>query len=1098
MAFKGDDSTFSLATTVTLVLAVAAMVFVKEPLKSSRPTGNGVGLEGAASELKARARLWEDPFAAVQKDQASRKQVSVTLQKAGKVTLSVTAVGRNEEEGLSKLQAKINETAKQNGIVTALVVMTGGGSSVEDSEARIRDRYAVGAALEVGCFVPEQTQSLSYFTWSFGVGKVEPKVPVTTPYEWYKRSVIASCRAFDEEMSKEKARHVLVLWVAAEETEQTIFARVKQLLSKFRPPNVESSIPAKLVGPRSSSEFRSMLQEIEEESKSSDRAKGRQKAGDSPPKVQEPIALYSPWATAMPGLLSYGLNSGSQKNGVGCQSYGACKKVFTELLSDAGLLLKYSIDSDQVLFESLFEELNRRRVTVGADSIALIGEWDSFYARSLPLTFSAAACRYITDEKVAKAHPLSDALTGQLKGKCATTEQGIDQFKTGAISPRTLNIRQYSYLSGLDGEASVDQGSPSRLKGDDKDKEKGEAGKAKLRDIASYERPEGPSQLDYVRRLVARMKTEDQENDKAGTRGEAEQQGKKVKAVGILGRDAYDALLILQAVREQFPNALFFATDLDARYSHEDELKWTRNLIVVSHFGLRLQPSLQQAIPPFRHSLQTSTFLAVLRAIDHVGYRLDQSAGPNAQLAEYVMNGGQQQQIEYSTVIRPRLFEIGRHGAVDLSVDNSTDKVRSVHPARQDVESWAVTFRMPERIGPVWIAVTVLGFLTAWGYGRFWNWLTARDERDRSSRNFKRVLRPAWVPLLILGVVLLWCKLRHFSYVEDEPFSWSDGVSVWPTELLRLFATLLSLSFLMKACADLAVNTEDLTKKFFPQGASAGVEEGRPRNLQGFWTNLDWMFHGSKRDRTGEARTLWARYCRAHTWPQRTVRIALWLLLYLMMVLPVWRFMNDGEWRLYVPCRGEFSCHADAVLTSLSVFSLIILNLAVLDAVILCTKWIQEMPSATGLDPIRQVRLIIERTRVVNRRILYPFLSLFLLIGARSHYFDNWDFPPALILVLTVNSLVALASACMLYLAAVEAKRKVLAPLQQDLDRVLIQQECAEPAVDTGPSSDHLRQIISEIDAVQQGAFVPFYQQPVVQATLVAVLAFLQYWYLGQ
>jgi hypothetical protein len=33
---------------------------------------------------------------------------------------------------------------------------------------------------------------------------------------------------------------------------------------------------------------------------------------------------------------------------------------------------------------------------------------------------------------------------------------------------------------------------------------------------------------------------------------------------------------------------------------------------------------------------------------------------------------------------------------------------------------------------------------------------------------------------------------------------------------------------------------------------------------------------------------------------------------------------------------------------------------------------------------------------------------------------------------------------------------------------------------------------------VQQGAFVPFYQQPVVQATLVAALAFLQYWYLGQ
>jgi hypothetical protein len=52
--------------------------------------------------------------------------------------------------------------------------------------------------------------------------------------------------------------------------------------------------------------------------------------------------------------------------------------------------------------------------------------------------------------------------------------------------------------------------------------------------------------------------------------------------------------------------------------------------------------------------------------------------------------------------------------------------------------------------------------------------------------------------------------------------------------------------------------------------------------------------------------------------------------------------------------------------------------------------------------------------------------------------------------------------------------------------------------VDSGPSSEHLREIINEIEAVQQGAFVPFYQQPVVQATLVAALAFLQYWYLGQ
>lgn len=1075
MAFKGDDSNFSLATTVTLALALAAMVFVKEPLKSSRPTGNGVGLEGAATELKARARLWEDPFAAVQKDQASRKQVSVTLQKAGKVALSVTTADQHHEQGLRNLKAKIEEIATQNGLVTALVVMTGGGSSVEDSEARIRDRYAVGAALEVGCYAPELTQSLSYFTWSFGPQKPELSVPVPTPYEWYRRSPLASCRTFDETPGTERSRHVLVLWIAAEESELSILARIDALLSEFRPPKLKAHIIAKLVGPRSSSEFRSLLQEIEKQDQPGVLKRENQGRRDFQAKDRPSIELYSPWATAMPGLLSYGMKSRSQQQGVSCESYGMCKKVFFDLLSGAGLNLQYSIDSDEVLFEYLFREFNRRRVRVGTDAIALIGEWDSFYARSLPITFSAVACRYT--------------------GRCSTMDDGVDRLLAGTLSPRTLNIRQYSYLSGLDGEASVDQSLPSKPKEGDKDKR--EAGQAKLRDIASYERPEGPSQLDYVRRLVAQIKAEEQGNESVGTRGEVEQQGKKVKAIGILGRDAYDALLILQAVREQFPNVLFFATDLDARYFHEDEQKWTRNLIVVSHFGLQLDPSLQQSIPPFRSSLQTSTFFAVLRAIDQVSNR-PQESSQKTQSSRYQLHGRNGGATEYSGLILPRLFEIGRHGAVDLSVDDSVEKIRSVHPTRQDVTDGAVTFKMPARIGPLWITMTILGFLALWGHARFWNWLTARNERDRGLQKFRRILRSVWVPLAILTMAFLWCHVLHFKYVEDEPFSWSDGVSVWPTELLRLFATLLSISFLMKACADLAVNTGDLTKKFFPQGASAGVEEGRPRNLEGFWRNLDWMLHGSKQDRPGEARTLWDRYCRAHTWPQRTVRIALWLLLYLMMVLPVWRFMNDGEWRLYVPCRGEFSCHADAVLTFLSAFSLIILNLAVLDAVILCIKWIQEMPSATGLDPMRQVRLMIERTRVVNRRILYPFLSLFLIIGARSHYFDNWDFPPALILVLTVNSLVALASACMLYLAAVEAKRKVLASIQEKMDRALTRDEKIDPILVRGPSSERLRQIISEIDAVQQGAFVPFYQQPVVQATLVALLAFLQYWYLGQ
>lgn len=1102
MAFKGDDSKFSVVTTVTLALAVAAVVFVKEPLKSSRPSGNGTDLNGPTSELKAHARLWEDPFAAVQKDLEVRKQNGLLFM--GEGTVSLSAVGNDPAQsltgevrvkslikstaydGLAVLQKKIKkEVAEPGKQVTVLLVMTRGGSYVDDSEWRIRDRYAVEAALEVGCFKPEQTQFLSYFTWNFKTDFGSR--PFHTPYEWYRRSKIAVCQGLGEKVEKGNDRHVLVLWLAAEESERFILRRIDALLTmvlKETPRNFRAKVTAQLVGPRSSSEFRALLKEIQERGQTEREGDDKKAKPFSWQRENRRLALYSPWATAMPGLLAYGLKRPTQGEGKECNSYAAGKEMFHQLLSDAGLDLQYRTDSDRVLFESLFDELNRRQVTVGKDSIVLIGEWDSFYARALPLTFSAAACHYITDSKVRKASPPSEFLMSELKGKCATTEEGVDRLKKGEISPQDLNIKQYSYLSGLDGEVPEDRASKPTSKSENKEKEKEDSGKAKLRDIASYEKPEGPSQLDYVRRLVARIKTEEQ--------------NKKVKAIGILGTDPYDALLILQAVREQFPTVLFFATDLDARYFHEGEQKWARNLLVVSHFGLQLAPELQQAIPPFRSSYQTATFFAVLNAIDPNTSPTSQNQSGELKRPPYKLQLSKKKEMKYGPEIPPRLFEIGRHGAVDLSVDGPDKDTTSVHPPRNDVDAEG-TLKLTEEVKALWIVFVILFCLAIWSYGRFWNWLTARDEVDETARVFKRLLRPAWVPLTALGVFLLWWRIWPFNYAKDEPFSWSDGVSLWPTELLRLFVVLLCLYFLFKARADLVNNTEDLTKRF--SLATQPTTAGKQRfwhELKGFGHNLDWMFHGSQQVHSHTAIELWTQYCQAHTCTQRVIRITMWFIIYLVTIFPLWKFVNDGEVGLFVPCRGEFSCDADWYITRASVLMLVILNLAVLDAVLLCARWINEMPEAVGLNPMAQIRLIGERTRIVNRRILYPFVALFLMIAARSHYFDNWDFPPALIMAWTVNSLLALASASLLYLAVVGAKRRVLATVQEQLDRTLALHENADPRFAPAFSSERLRQIIGEIDAVQQGAFVPFYQQPVVQATLLAALAFLQYWYLGQ
>ncbi|MBI4002482.1 MAG: hypothetical protein HY348_11950 [Nitrospira defluvii] len=1118
---------------------MAAVVFVKEPLKSSRPVGSGTELNGATNELRVRARLWEDPFAIVQKDFESRKKSGQVIIREGKVSLSgtvnslgqsavaemtmKTVANESTDDGFRRLQDTIWDSPTiADDQITALIVMTAGGPYANNVEARINDRYAVGAALEVGCFAPNSTDFLYYFTWQFKAHDVE------TPYEWYEYNKTARCGD-----SGKKDERVLVLWVIGEDYQDEIMkginALIEQILRDVTPEPAEAPSTSqycrsmkskggeekrsckrvifKVVGPWYSSELESMLREIQIEP-----VKGKEQLWQ---KNNGKLELYSPWATAMPGLLSYGMKekkgttAEKDKNEVACDSYATCMKVFTDRLSEAHIDVQYSINSDKVLFESLFQELDRRQVTIGEDPIVLIGEWDSFYARALPITFSAAACHYITDRNIRKSYPPSDHLMNTLNGKCTTTEDGVNALMNGEISPRDMNIKRYSYLSGLDGESLEDQQKRPKAKSEDKEKEQLDGGKLKLRNIASYEKPEGTSQLDYVRRLVSRIKSEEHDKSKGH-----DDHYRKVKAIGILGRDAYDALLILQAVREEFPTVLFFATDLYARYFHESEQKWARNLLVVSHFGLQLDPQLQRAIPPFRDTYQTSTFLAVLRAIDRIAHHTQQGECQNARPTCYALRGSPREIVEYSTEIAPRLFEIGRHGAVDLSVNTIPIGMKSVHPARNDVESDARTVKIPEGLERLWIVLLTIFFVSVWSYGRLWNWVTAREETDNKKRTCKRLLRTAPLVFLVLCLFILWSGVHGFDYEGDEPFSWSDGVSIWPTELLRLMAGLLSICFMLKARADLADNTQALTSRFFPNHNGEVVvingfwekltifwrNIGR-KNFNAFWQDLNWIVHGSEYGKPWTAADVWTRYRQAHTCSQRAGRIILLIVLYFIIIWSTAPILNDGQWGLFVPCRGAISCRADGIVLFLSVVPFIILNLSVLDAVLLCTRWISEKSLSSGLSEVEKVRLIGERTRIVNRRVLYPFVVLFIIIAARNHYFDHWDFPPVLIMVLTVNSLVALASASLLYLAAVGTKRTVLASIQEKLDRALTQDENKplKPVKSSpGPSSDRLRQIISEINSIQQGAFVPFYQQPVVQATLLAALAFLQYWYLGQ
>jgi hypothetical protein len=204
----------------------------------------------------------------------------------------------------------------------------------------------------------------------------------------------------------------------------------------------------------------------------------------------------------------------------------------------------------------------------------VIAEWDTLYGRTMPLIFSAVAIdrRAATDSK-------------QL-------QETLNELKTNPDKAKF--IHRYSYLRGLDGE--LPQSKPNSASGSSSDDKASSSPflKDRRQDIERMERPEGRSQLDYTRRLAQLIRDKD---DALRACGLWKSSCPGFKAIGVLGSDVYDKMLILQALKESFPHVIFFTTDLDARLFHPSELAWTRNLVVASHFDLTFRvPSHRSAI----------------------------------------------------------------------------------------------------------------------------------------------------------------------------------------------------------------------------------------------------------------------------------------------------------------------------------------------------------------------------------------------------------------------------------------------------------------------------------------------------------------------
>jgi len=143
----------NLANSGVIVAALAAMgvyYFHHEaPLVDLRPAADAP-IEERTAPQTVDARLWQDPFAAIQK----------SLEKSGNQDPVQKCQGALSDDRRCKspLDAEDKETL-------VLAVTVPGAPYQEDAERRRRTRYAVLAGLERAGFVPKDARHIDYFLW---------------------------------------------------------------------------------------------------------------------------------------------------------------------------------------------------------------------------------------------------------------------------------------------------------------------------------------------------------------------------------------------------------------------------------------------------------------------------------------------------------------------------------------------------------------------------------------------------------------------------------------------------------------------------------------------------------------------------------------------------------------------------------------------------------------------------------------------------------------------------------------------------------------------------------------------------------------------
>ncbi|HMD61167.1 MAG TPA: hypothetical protein VKG78_07030 [Opitutaceae bacterium] len=990
--------------------------------------------------------------------------------------------------------------AKDRRVCLLPLIVRGDFHSTEAREMRIRLRAATVSGLGAQGLVADDPDHLLLLSppkgWSNGPGRKASGIDQPIPAEWFIAGGLPRDRS-------SPYGAVLVVWVQ----DETLFINPLRALGALRDdltqqllklPGIEvPRIDFKIIGPYWSGTLKDMIAETE-----ASRGAG--------PAAGTGMTFYSATATMADGMLDL-LVGGKGGEAAQAGARTGDGRSGRERLSQPGngpVLVNLTC-TDEELADALLDELRLRGVDVAdpKNRIAIISDWDTEYGRVLPLTFAAKLAQ-LTGPGNGRGVPGATLLQ-----HLSADEYRKIKFDGEKLWPRQI-LRAY-YISGVGGTAStVGAGS------DAGDSAKGGSNSA---DMQPFARAEGEHQVDYIARLGMAFADRLNERDAPGP-DDGKPAGSvptKLRAIGLMGSNVYDELLLLQSLRPRFPDAVFFTDKLDARFFDPASRKTTRNLVVASTYGFELFQKLQVGVAPFRSSEQTGVFLAVQAAVE--SERTD---------ADFLR-----------TQLLPLRFEIGRTYPVPLfvrgrvEVPGSADDPRfhnRLHPSFEMPLLPGGPFWRHHAFDIVFVAVGALFFaaMTLFVFvGRFR--LEASEMRD--------AVAAAALAAAVAAVLILFSAL----YDGVEPLTWIEGVSVWPSEFFRLVALataagglyycgsrvrrsrrllceefgLIEAPCVLRArsgffaafgevLARMPLSKDDylLTER---EDDAAVAHLGRPAgNYRGAVAAAQAVRRAerAKTDspqapRCVSSQVLWRYLCERSTPARRNARAALMTVFYFAGWAGLFYIIGIPQ----SPTRGAFSVRCDGILLFAGLTAMVYLIFWVVDETQSCLRFVSrlgvDIPSHwpdKAFEKIPSVSKACEPQTGAERRaassyvdvlfigrltaeavplIILPFAVLTMLIFARWTLFANWHMSASILAFYGVDAAICALCASLLKNEATKAKLRAI--------RNIGLSAADAKAAGAGGFADSLQDLQSDMEGNQEGAFLPWHQQPFVRAILL-------------